>query len=75
MDKEQLLQNLSELEMQLKGVKSATEQIDLLIKNDKQMLQSVTNFLDASNNNVAQEDVIILPLDNAHAFSFISEAL
>ena len=54
MNKEQLLQSLAELETQLKGIKSATEQIDLLINTDKQLLQSVTNFVNVSHNNITQ---------------------
>lgn len=46
MDREQLFQNLCELEKQLKGIKSATEQVNAIIATDREMISAVSAFSD-----------------------------
>lgn len=44
MDREQLLKNLQELENQLRGVKSATEQVNAVVRADKELISSVNAY-------------------------------
>lgn len=44
MDREQLLKNLQELENQLRGVKSATEQVNAVVKLDRELTNSVNTY-------------------------------
>ena len=44
MDREQLFQNLSELEKQLKGIKSATEHVNQVVAADRELVRAVNDF-------------------------------
>ena len=44
MDREQLFQNLSELEKQLKGIKSATEHVNQVVAADRELVKAVNDF-------------------------------
>jgi len=43
MDREQLFQNLSELEKQLKGIKSATEHVNQVVAADRELVKAVND--------------------------------
>ncbi len=44
MDREQLFQNLNELEKQLKGIKSATEHVNQVVAADRELIKAVNDF-------------------------------
>ena len=44
MDREQLFQNLNELEKQLKGIKSATEHVNQVVAADRELVKAVNDF-------------------------------
>ena len=44
MEREQLFQNLSELETQLRGIKSATEQVNQVITADRALVNAINAF-------------------------------
>ena len=44
MDREQLFQNLNELEKQLKGIKSATEHVNQVVAADHELVMAVDDF-------------------------------
>lgn len=44
MDREQLFKNLNELEKQLRGIKSATDQVNSVIESDRALVESVKGF-------------------------------
>jgi len=59
MDRETLNKNLSELEQQLKDVKSANERVDSVIAEDKQLVKSINDY-------VVKADAVLKELSTAY---------
>ena len=53
MDREALYRNLQELETQLRGVKSATDQVKAVVASDKELAKSFDGYVQALNGQVA----------------------
>lgn len=52
MDREQLFRNLTELENQLKGIKSATEQVNYVVKADRELAATINEYAHTVNEQV-----------------------
>lgn len=53
MDREQLFRNLNELETQLRGIKSATDQVNAVVKADRELAATINAYAQNVNNQVS----------------------
>ena len=53
MDREQLFRNLNELEVQLRGIKSATEQVNAVVKADRELAVTINAYAKNVNDQVS----------------------